>query len=210
MSGAEVGLVLGLVTGAITCFQTAYQIYEAAHDAKGLTESFKVTAEQIPLVLHTLGLVEQSFRANALDTDAIKAAEPVLKRCKDKAQKLEAVFKEAIPSKDTPRPERYKKALQMKWKSSEVKKSMELVMADLELLAQHQIFRDAGELEDIKAAVTQLGEISEEEDSARFVHNGPGDQVTHTGSGDLENHKVSGGSPSWYKNVDTINIGKQA
>jgi hypothetical protein len=54
MSGAEVGLVLGLVTGAITCFQTAYQIYEAAHDAKGLTESFKVTAEQIPLVLHTL------------------------------------------------------------------------------------------------------------------------------------------------------------
>jgi hypothetical protein len=46
--------VLGLVTGAITCFQTAYQIYEAAHDAKGLTESFKVTAEQIPLVLHTL------------------------------------------------------------------------------------------------------------------------------------------------------------
>jgi hypothetical protein len=108
----------------------------------------------------------------------------------------------------------------MKWKSSEVKKSMELVMADLELLAQHQIFRDAGELEDIKAAVTQLGEISEEEiseeeiseeeDSARFVHNGPGDQVTHTGSGDLENHKVPGGSLSWYKNVDTINIGKQA
>ena len=210
MSGAEVGLVLGLVTGAITCFHTAYQIYEAAHNAKGLPESFQVTAEQIPLVLRTLKLVEQNVRANAVDKDAIKAAEPVLKRCKDNANTLEAIFEKAISSKDTPRLDRYTMAFEMQRKRSKVRKSMELVMADLELLSQHQVFQDANALKEIRAAVTELEQISEEEDSGRFVHKGKGNQVNNTGSGDLENHQVSGGSPSWYKGVGTINIGKQA
>lgn len=210
MSGAEAALVLGLASSALACFEAAYQVYSAAHDAKGLTQSFRVTADQIPLVLHTLRLVEQSIKTDTISEEALKSAKPVLERCKENASSLKAAFDKALPASDASRVDRYKKAAEMKWKSGEVKKSMELVMGDLDLLAQHQIFRDAGALEDIKAAIDQLAQVGDEEESARSVHHGSGNINNYSGSGNQENHRyeISGGSGSFYK-ADSMSFGKQ-
>jgi hypothetical protein len=209
MSGAEAALVLGLASSTLTCLEAAYQVYTAAHDERGLTKSFRVTADQIPLVLHTLRLVEQSMKVDTVGEDALKTAKPVLERCKENASSLKAAFDKALPAKDAPRTERYKKAAEMKWKSGEVKKSMELVMADLDLLAQHQVFQDAGALEDIKTAIDQLARVSDEEDSAQSVHHRSGNINNHSGSGNQENHRyeISRGSGSFYK-ADSMSFGK--
>jgi hypothetical protein len=210
MSGAEAALVLGLASSALACFEAAYQIYTAAHDAKGLTKSFRVTADQIPLVLHTLRLVEQSIKVDTVSEEALKTTKPVLERCIENATSLKATFDKAIPAKDASRADRYKKAVEMKWKGSEVKKSMELVMEDLGLLAQHQIFQDASALEDIKTAIDELAQVSDEEESARSIHHGSGNINSHSGSGNLEDHRyeVSGGSGSLYK-AGSMSFGKQ-
>lgn len=211
MSGAEAALVLGLASSALACFEAAYQVYTAAHDAKGLTKSFRVIADQIPLVLHTLHLIEQSIKVDTVSEEALRTSKPVLERCKENARSLKAAFEKALPPKDASRADRYKKAVEMKWKGGEVKKSMELVMQDLDLLAQHQIFQDAGALEDIRTAIDELAQVSDEEESSRSVHYGSGNINNYTGSGNQENHRyeISGGAGSFYK-ADNISFGKQA
>jgi hypothetical protein len=178
---------------------------------RGLPKSFRVIAGQIPLVLHTLHLIEQSIKVDTVSEEAIKITKPVLERCNENASSLKAAFDKALPAKDASRTDRYKKAAEMRWKSGEVKKSMELVMGDLDLLAQHQIFQDAGALEDIKTAVEELAQVSGEEESDRSVHHGSGNINNFSGSGNQENHRyeISGGSGSFYK-ADSIGFGKQA
>ena len=211
MSGAEAALVLGLASSALACFEAAYQIYNAAHDAKGLTKSFRVTADQIPLVLHTLHLIKQSIKVDTVSEEALRTSKPVLERCIENAISLKAAFDKAIPAKDASRADRYKKAVEMKLKGGEVKKSMELVMGDLDLLAQHQIFQDAGALEDIKTAIDELAQVSDSEENARSVHHGSGNINNYTGTGNQENNKyeISGGAGSFYK-AESMSFGKQA
>ena len=48
---------------------------------------------------------------------------------------MKDIFEEVLPSKDVSRAEWYKKAVEIKQKSSQVKKSIETVIEDLALLA---------------------------------------------------------------------------
>ena len=161
MSGvAEASLVLGLVSSILTVLDTALQIYNAAHDAKGLTKTFQATADQIPLVFHTLELVGRRIQENRVGAEAVRSAKPVLERCKQNATKVKDAFDKALPSKDASRTERYKKAAEMRWRSSEVKENMKLVMEGLDLLAQHQIFQDADAMGNIKTAIDDLAKTS--------------------------------------------------
>lgn len=215
MSGAEAALVLGLVASTYTIFEAAYQVYKAAHDAKGMTKSCRTATEQIPLILHTLQLIENGLTGAQTAEDVVKSVQPVLQRCKEKAGLVQDIFDKALPSKDASRRERYTKAVEARWRSGEVRSSVDAVMQDLALLQQYQVFQDAETLEDIKNAIDELAALEDDEDDddakgARQIHSGSGNINTHTGSGNQENHTYtnSGAGDFYYSKAMTINKGK--
>ncbi|GAB7345583.1 hypothetical protein MBLNU457_3885t2 [Dothideomycetes sp. NU457] len=192
MSGAEAALVLGLVSSVLAIFDAASQVYDAAHDAKGLTKAFQATADQIPLVQHTLSLAEESLKADRVGEEAAKSVKPVLERCKENGQKVKDAFDKALPLKNASTTERYKRAAQMRLKSGEIKKSMEIVMECLDLLAKEQIFQDSEAIHDIKTALDQLASIGGEGESAGSVHYGSGNINNIKDSGSQQNYNNSG------------------
>ncbi|KAK5129851.1 hypothetical protein LTR08_002759 [Meristemomyces frigidus] len=92
MSGAEAVLVIGLVSSTLTVFEAAYQVYTAVHDVKGLAKTFQATGNQIPLVLHTLQLVEQSIKANNIATERYKKAAVMKVRSGEVKKSMELVM----------------------------------------------------------------------------------------------------------------------
>lgn len=151
MSGAEAALVLGLVSSTLTILQAAYEIYNTAHDAKGHIKAFEAPAEQIPLVARTLMLIEDGLKSKS--DEEVRTIQPIVKRCKEKASLIKGVFDKTLPSRDTTRMERYKKAFEAKSRSAEIKRSMEAIMQDLALLQHYRAFQDTETLEEIKVAV---------------------------------------------------------
>lgn len=193
MSGiGEASLVLGLISSIIAIYEGAHEIYEAASDVKGLPRKFRLAAEQIPLVLHALGLAEQNIKAKAVSQDALQSAAPVLERCKESAACVKNIFDKTISTQDASRTERYKKAVGIKLKSNKVKEYMEAVVKNMELLAQNQVFQDAEALKDIQDAIEQLSLIPDEEQPPQFVHSGGGPLIAHTGTGNVESYSHSG------------------
>ena len=194
MSGVgEAGLVLSLISSTITILEAAHDIYEAASDASGLPQKLRVAAEQIPLVHNALRLAEQNLQANNVTQEAVHSTKPVLEQCKNNAAKVKGIFDTSIPTKDASRVERLKKAVGIKIKGSKAKEYMEEVCRSMELLAQNQVFQDAETLQDIKAAIEQLTNTSdEEEEQPQFVHYGTGAISANTGGGTQKNYNKSG------------------
>jgi len=194
MSGiGEAGLVLGLISATITILEAAHGIYEAASDASGLPRKLRVVAEQIPLVYNALGLAEQNLKASKVTQEAVCSAKPVLEQCKKSAASVKDIFEKSIPAKDASRAERLRKAVGLKNKSNKAKEHIEEIFKSMDLLAQNQVFQDAEALEEIKVAIEQLTNISdEEEEQPQFVHSGAGAINANTGGGTQKNYSNSG------------------
>ena len=103
MSGAEAALVLGLVSAIYTVFEAVYHVYSAAHDAKGLPKTFQTAAEQIPLVLHTLELIENNLSGRNASDRVVDDVRPILERCKVEGGVMKDAFDKAVPTKDASR-----------------------------------------------------------------------------------------------------------
>ena len=201
----EASLVLGLISSIIAICEGAHEIYEAASNVKSLPRKFQLAAEQIPLVLHILALAEQNIQAKAVSQDGLQSAMPILERCKESATALKDIFDKTIPPKDASRTERYKKAVGIKLKSNKVKEYMEEVIKSMELLAQNQVFQDAETLEDIKEAIEQLSNISDEEEQSRYAVVG-GQMNVLTGPGTQKNQSMIGDNNNQY-NAKIQNFG---
>ncbi|KAL2050453.1 hypothetical protein ABVK25_009287 [Lepraria finkii] len=193
MSGiGEASLVVGLVSSTIAIFETAQEIYEAASDTSGLPKKLRIVAEQIPLVHNALSLAKQNINAKSVTEEALRSAKPVLQQCEKSAASVKHIFDKTIPAKDAPRVERIRKAVGLKMKSNKAKEYMEEIFKSMELLAQNQVFQDAEALEDIKAAIEQLTNVTDEEEQPQFVHSGAGAINANTGGGTQENYSNSG------------------
>ncbi|KIW99702.1 uncharacterized protein Z518_11115 [Rhinocladiella mackenziei CBS 650.93] len=202
MSGiGEASLVLGLISSIIAIYDGAHEIYDAASDVNRLPRKFQLAAEQIPLVLHILGLAERNIRASGVSQDALQNATPILERCKESAAVVKEIFDKTVPSKDATRSERYKKAVGIKLKSNKVKEQMEEAVKSMQLLALYQLFQDAEALKDIQEALEQLGQVPDEEPPPHFVHSGCGPLNAHTGTGNVESYSHFGPGDI-YKKVD--------
>ena len=66
--------MLGLVSSAVAIFEAASEIYDATHGTTGLPKKFRTAADDIPLIVYSLGLAEESLRAGGVSDEAIKAA----------------------------------------------------------------------------------------------------------------------------------------
>ena len=206
MSGAEAGLVLGLISSTIAIFEAADEIYDAAHDAKGLPKKFRAAADEIPLVLHSLSLAQDNLQTGTVSKDAIKSAKPILESCKASAESLKDIFDQTMPSEGGSRTERYKKAAAMKVKGSKVTECVQQVAKNMELLAQHQVFQDAQTIEDIRAAIEELDNVDHEEGQSQSTY-GSGDIINQSGSGTFNKRTYHSSDKSKMYAADTMHVG---
>jgi len=149
MSGAE---VIGVIAGIIGIVDGIAKVHSAANDASGLPEAFQDVAQRLPLVREILQTALAHLKARSPDDKLYQAIKPVLRRCNDKATRLEKLFEKSIPQTGASRSDRYFLAVRSLGKGSLVKSLMKGILEDVQLLADNHVMRLApdsrlGELE---------------------------------------------------------------
>jgi hypothetical protein len=232
MSGAEAITVLGLISSVIAIIETSRDLYDAASSVEGLHEAFRAVSQNIPLVLNILRdckkAQEQTDRDYSLTTDpdqkreieeSSRAVEPLIKACRENAQRLQEIFEKVVPDDEASWMERYKKAARavMPGKKRKVEDLMKEILEKLQLLHTSRFFKSENEQKnekkskELETAINQLSELSSSlpEDEGRYSHHGSGAMFINPGLGTQHNYNQSGTSNSNQYNAHTLNIGQR-
>jgi len=138
MSGAEAaGLVIGIISGIIAVIDETMKVYDAATDASGLPEVFRDVAKRLPFVQDTLQAAQGHLETN-LDKASCNAMKPVLEGCKEKANRLAAIFEKVVPPADASRTDRYLLAARTLGKGDTVESLMKGILDDIHLLTSNR------------------------------------------------------------------------
>ncbi|ETS77351.1 hypothetical protein PFICI_11225 [Pestalotiopsis fici W106-1] len=183
MSGAE---IIGVVSAIIAILDAAVKVYDTVSDASGLPLAFRDVARRLPLVTETMQTVRQHLDSCNPDESVYKAVEPIADSCKDKASRLERIFREVIPQESASRMQRYKLAFRTLGKGSLVESLMKGILDDVQLLAGNHIMKLGTE-----ADLRRLAEASDE------VSTLPPSLPSNTWHGSINNHG------SGFQNINT-------
>lgn len=152
----EAATVLGFISAITGICDAAHQVYEAYVDKSGLPRKFRASADQLPLICHALDLAHANITTGNVEQGSRQVALPVLNRCKEEAVTVKAIFDKCLSTKDARRRERLFGAVNTLRKGGELSENMEIIVKNLELLAQHQIFQDSDTIQKLAAAVQRL------------------------------------------------------
>ncbi|KLO89195.1 Uncharacterized protein LW93_12616 [Fusarium fujikuroi] len=197
MSGIE---VVGLVSGILTILETIGKLSDALKNAKDLPPAFREVADKLPIVRDILQAVEKHLSTSA-DQGADEAIKAVLKHCREKAEKLEKLFKAVEPSEDSSSFKRYALMVRSLGKGNRVEVLSKGMMEDVKLLVQNHAAQAATEAQVAKLSeairVMSSMEISlPEEEAISQTHYGSGDNVA--GNKYAGNHNENSGSGTAY------------
>ena len=135
MSGAEAVAVLGLISSIISIVEGTKKIYDAATNARGLPEAFRVVADRLPIVENILGSTKQDIEKRKVNNDSCNGVKHTVEACEEKAKELKGLFDKVIPEDGASRLTRYYKAVKALGKGNEVEKLMRGMLVDVQLLA---------------------------------------------------------------------------
>ncbi|RYP06064.1 hypothetical protein DL765_009636 [Monosporascus sp. GIB2] len=195
MSGAE---VISLISGIIGILDATVQVYSAITDASGLPGAFRDVAQRLPLVKETLRTASGRLNTNSPDERFYKTMRPIVDGCKDKAIRLEEIFRKVIPQADAPRMERYFLAVRTLGKGSRVEMLMKGILEDVQLLAGNHVMKLAtkSELGKLVEATKEVSAISPSLPAGTLdpgINNfGSGPQNVNTGNGTQNNNNGLG------------------
>ncbi|KAF5627032.1 Het-eN [Fusarium sp. NRRL 52700] len=197
MSGIE---VIGLVSAILAILETIGKLSDAIKNAKDLPPEFREVADKLPIVREILQAVEKHLRTSA-DQGADEAIKRVLKHCREKAEKLEKLFKAVDPSEDTSGLRRYALLVRSLGKGHRVEVLSKGMMEDVKLLVQNHTAQAATEAQVAKLteaieAISNMEPSLTEEESISQTHYGSGDNVA--GSKYAGNHNENSGSGTAY------------
>lgn len=183
MSGIE---IVGLVAGVIGILDVAATAYTNIQNIAGLPKAFQAVARKLPLVKQTLQTIENHLE-NASEP-SIEAIIPVVRACKEKAEKLRAILEKLDPKDSTWKPERYVTIIKFWGKKGRVEELMKRILEDVQYLAADQTMKaaTADQLEGIAAAIEELALI--EPSAPDMLFDRPKDiAITHDGTGSQNN-----------------------
>lgn len=208
---AEVAFVVGLVASVIGIIDGVKTVWDAAKDPKGQPEAFRQVAARLPLVLSILEKAKSE--ANKLDEAAQEDLEKVLESCKEKAEKLNKIFKKVLPGDEDGRLDRYRKAVSAPFKGGRVEELMEGILRDAQLIATDKLMGVATEeqVKELADAITEMKEmpssLNDEIGSVSQTHSGSGHNIANTGPGNTNNIQSGGGSGSQYNIAGSAHFG---
>ncbi|KAF2158159.1 hypothetical protein K461DRAFT_274406 [Myriangium duriaei CBS 260.36] len=164
----EAGVVLGLISSSVDIYKTCYEIYQVAQDLDGLTPEFKNVADLIPLMLMSLESAQHNIGTQCPPSEVVQVSE----NCKAHALEVKNTFDKILPSTGDTKTARFTKALNLKWKSRDVRKTMEMAFRDIDLLANHRVLCDSEAIKEVKEAIQQLADMKANEAQGVTVNHG--------------------------------------
>lgn len=185
MSGAE---VIGLVSGILTIIDTISKLYSAIENTHNLPQAFREVGRRLPLIQDTLKIAEERMNRNDHGT-TYAAIRPAVKSCKETAERLKQILQELAPGPDSSRVQRYRLAVRMLGKDSQVEKLMKSILEDVYLLAGNQAIRAATEAQvgEVLKAIQYMSNVPPSAlyavRSHTFAHYGTGYQINNTCQG---------------------------
>ncbi|KAF4495762.1 hypothetical protein FAGAP_8092 [Fusarium agapanthi] len=189
MSGIE---VIGLVSAILTILETIGNLSDAIKNAKDLPPAFREVADKLPIVREILQSVERHLSTSA-DQGTDEAIKAVLKHCREKAEKLEKLFKAVDPSEDTSSFRRYVLMVRSLGKGHRVEVLSKGMMEDVKLLVQNHTAQAATEAQVAKLteAIEEISNLEPsltEEEAVSQTHYGSGDNIAGNKSQYAGNH----------------------
>ncbi|PNP60689.1 hypothetical protein FNYG_14579 [Fusarium nygamai] len=210
MSGAE---IFGLISGTVSIIEAIRKLYSGLRDSENLPLAFREVLDRLPLVQDILQSAE--YDVGNADEDSCRAIKKIVERCREKAKRLQTVFKEVAPSEGMSRFERYRMVVRRLGKGTQVEVLTKEMMEDVRLLVESHVVKAATEtqitqlLKDIKDLSSMEPSVLDEESSITYNHYGHGGQNVLAGPG---SQYVNSGNNSNQYNVtgssQTINFGR--
>jgi hypothetical protein len=209
MSGAE---IIGLISGIITILDTVTKLYNNFKDATDLPPAFREVAQKLPLIQDILQTAERHLDDSNPDDESCQAITHIVELCKDKAQRLVAIFQEVSPQPDSSRLERYIRAVKTLGKANRVESLMKGILEDVQLLAENRAIQGATEAQvgKLVEAIQELSSMPPSVPDEGFPHtyynSGSGPQNINRGDGVQNNNTGSG--QQFTGMIQTLNLGK--
>ncbi|KAH8704305.1 hypothetical protein GQ44DRAFT_778212 [Phaeosphaeriaceae sp. PMI808] len=198
MSGTEAGLVVGLISSIIAVLNIIEKLYSEVKDAEDIPITFREIARPLLVVHDTLRVAQAHIDTHGLNEDSCQEIKPTMECCKDKALRLETVFRKVAPQAGTSRHDRYRLAANTLGKESRVETLTKEMLEDVKLLAENPVVKAETEAE-VRKLVRAIEELSALpppllEDTTRHPINnyGSGTINANTGSGTANNNTSSG------------------
>ncbi|PVH70778.1 hypothetical protein DL98DRAFT_617987 [Cadophora sp. DSE1049] len=208
MSATEADLVVGLISSIIAVLGTIAKVYAAAKDAEDVPTTFREIAQQLPFFRDTLQIVEERINTRRPDDESSRSIKPALAGCKDKALRLEIMFRkvvhvqimlhDSVKLANISRFEHRRLAADTLGKGNPVGSLMNGMLEDVKQLAENHIVKAAAEA-DIGKLVKAIEELSamppslSEDASGKSINNyGPGTQNVNAGEGTQNNNTGKG------------------
>jgi hypothetical protein len=190
MSGAEGIAVVGLIDACIGITKTILDIGRAVRDAQGLPPKLRDLFDKLPAVEDLLESAREACDEGRVADDKHTHAQPLLQQCATALAELRDIVRKACPKDGDDR----KKLLWRGTKTvffgrdSKVQALLVIVLDNLKLLEQQEIYTIGDRLDELQELTAALGQ----EDSGKYAHSGTGNILAIEG-GTSENH-VQGGS----------------
>jgi hypothetical protein len=200
MSGLE---VLGAISACITLVDFSKKLLDAAGDAHGLPEAFRVVQNLLPLISRTLQNAKD--RSQAASEDDLIAVESALGSCRRDAQSLKNTLEKVMTSEKDGHLTRYKKHMRSVGKGHKVETLARQIFEQLQLLQANHVFSNVATRNDLQAAITQLQETapSVDDEDGKNISTGSGPINVARDNSTQNNHTYSG----TYTAGGTMHIG---
>jgi hypothetical protein len=181
MLGAEVDLVLGLISSIITVLNTITKVYSDVKDTEGIPTEFQEITQRLPIIQATLRIAKAHISTRGLDEESCRAIKAPIKGCKDKALRLEIIFRKVVPQASAERYERYRLAVHALGEGYRVETLMKGMLEDIKLLARNQAVEAATETE-VGKPIQVIKEMAR---PPSLLEDTPGNSINNVGRGTI-------------------------
>ena len=134
---AEVDPVLGLISSVITVLDTITKVYGDVKDAEAVPKEFREITQQLPIIQATLRIVKAHISTRSLDEESCRAIKGPIQGCKDKALRLEIIFRKVVPQASPERLECYRVAIGALGEGYQVEALIDGILRDIKWLAEN-------------------------------------------------------------------------
>jgi len=199
MPTTEASQVLSQISSISTVLDAVKTVYDHFKDAESVPILFQeITTQQLPVLRDALRIAEQQITERSLDEESSRLIKPALAGCKDKALRLECMFRKVVPRASTLGLEPYRLAVDALGQGYRMEILMKGMLEDMKLLIENQATSAVArnEVGKIVKAIEELSAItlvtSEETPRNRINNTSPGTLNTNTFSGTANNNTSNG------------------
>ena len=162
MSGAEALAVVGIIANILQLVdfssRAISRVKEYGQDAQDIPRTFRDIQTGLPLIVHTLGEIQNRVSDGQVPEQSCKALKGVLEDCKAKLVELKIIFEKVLPQDGASRRERVWKGLVSLRQDKKVEEISQALWRSLHSLTLFHVVA-APTTRDIKALVENTSRI---------------------------------------------------